>query len=56
MRKVPTKVDEEFRMSLVAMKDKLLELNKRYDFDFVQEAINYLIDVKELEINKPNGH
>ena len=48
MAKVPDKVDEDFRMSLVAMKDKLLYISKKYKIDFFAEAIGYLKDVKDI--------
>ena len=48
MAKLPEKVDEDFRMSLVAMKDKLLAISRKYKIDFFSEAIDYLKDAKDL--------
>ena len=48
MAKLPEKVDEDFRMSLVAMKDKLLAISRKYKIDFFAEAIDYLKDAKDL--------
>ena len=48
MIKLPEKVDEDFRMSLVAMKAKLLAISRKYKIDFFAEAIDYLKDAKDL--------
>ncbi|MEK6880955.1 MAG: hypothetical protein AABY22_15150 [Nanoarchaeota archaeon] len=48
IEEVPSKVDEVMRMSLVALKNKIVEVNKKYNVDYFDYAIDYLKDGQEL--------
>jgi len=48
VKSMPDRVDEGFRMSLVAIKEKIMDINKVYGVDLFDEAIDYLKDAQEL--------
>jgi hypothetical protein len=48
MKKIPEKVYKDFRMEILALKNKLLELESKYELDFIEETINYLQEVQYL--------
>ena len=45
---LPEKIDEDMRMSLVALKNKIVEINKKFKVDYFDYALDYLKDSQEI--------